>query len=109
MMTKRNARVNELGDKQETISQMPGRPALLSALKAPPHSSPGQRPGFRNQPIAVRPERAQESRFRPFRADDDLWTPHPGRCLVLAFSAPLARRRGRIFKRQKLPHSDLLR
>jgi hypothetical protein len=36
-------------------------PAQLSALKAPPHASPGQRPGFRNQPIAVRPERAQES------------------------------------------------
>src|SRR5438309_11672074 len=32
---------------------------LVSALKAPPHGSPGQRPGFRNR--SVRPARAQES------------------------------------------------
>src|SRR6266404_4572353 len=34
-------------------------PILVPALKAPPHVSPGQRPGFRNQ--SVRPARAQES------------------------------------------------
>src|SRR6266576_212106 len=32
---------------------------LVAALKAPPHGSPGQRPGFRNR--SVRPVRAQES------------------------------------------------
>src|SRR4030081_967925 len=32
---------------------------LVAALKAPPHGSPGQRPGFRNR--SVRPARAQES------------------------------------------------
>src|SRR6266550_8156397 len=32
---------------------------LVSALKAPPHGSPGQRPGFRIR--SVRPARAQES------------------------------------------------
>src|SRR4030081_3418246 len=32
---------------------------LVPALKAPPHVSPGQRPGFRNR--SVRPARAQES------------------------------------------------
>src|SRR6266566_7151856 len=32
---------------------------LIPALKAPPDSSPGQRPGFRNR--SVRPARAQES------------------------------------------------
>ncbi|SRR5712691_12944197 len=34
---------------------------LPSALKAPPHASPGQRPGFWERPITVRPERAQGS------------------------------------------------
>src|SRR5260370_9447458 len=34
---------------------------LPSALKAPPHVSPGQRPGFWERPITVRPERAQGS------------------------------------------------
>jgi hypothetical protein len=31
----------------------------FAALKAPPETSPGQRPGFRIDPIGVRPERAQ--------------------------------------------------
>jgi hypothetical protein len=31
----------------------------LPALKAPTHASPGQRPGYRNPSIVVRPERAQ--------------------------------------------------
>lgn len=33
----------------------------LPALKAPAHVSPGQRPGFRYQPIARRPKRAKDS------------------------------------------------
>src|SRR6267378_7831148 len=40
---------------------------LIPALKAPPHGSPGQRPGFLNR--SVRPARAQES-LRPFRAEE---------------------------------------
>src|SRR5229473_3756921 len=43
---------------------------LPSALKAPPHASPGQRPGFWERPITVRPERAQGSPLRPFRAEE---------------------------------------
>jgi hypothetical protein len=40
----------------------------LPALKAAAHASPGQRPGFQNSLMAVRPEGAQVP--RPFRADD---------------------------------------
>src|ERR1700704_2156073 len=40
---------------------------LIPALKAPPHGSPGQRPGFLNR--SVRLARAQES-LRPFRVEE---------------------------------------
>src|SRR5882762_701535 len=60
---------------------------LIPALKAPPQSSPGQRPGFRNR--SVRPARAEDSSALAGRnMDSDTF---PGRCPGLVCSAPMAR------------------
>ena len=75
----------------------------FSALKVPAHASPGQRPGLRNPSIAVRPEGAQDPPLRPFRAENEIRARYPGRCPGLVTSAPLARHRGCVFKRGKLP------
>jgi hypothetical protein len=75
---------------------------LIPALKAPPHASPGQRPGFRNR--SVRPARAEESSaLAGQNMDSDT---SPGRCLGLASSAPMARHRGCVLERRKLLRSN---
>ena len=48
----------------------------VHALKARPHASRGHRPGFRNQSIVVRPERAQGI-LRPLGAGNTGWARLP--------------------------------
>jgi len=48
-----------------------GTPVGVSALKAPMHISPGQRPGFREAPLRGRPEGAPATSFRWYR--QNLW------------------------------------
>lgn len=71
----------------------------IAALQAPPDSSTGQRPGFPNRKITVRPERARGPRRR-FGVARALGTV-PGRCPGLVYSAPLARHCGSFLDRGK--------
>src|SRR6267143_2018717 len=76
---------------------------LVPALNAPPHGSPGQRPGYRNR--SVRPARAQES--SAFQGGGGTSDTFRGRCPGLACFALLARQRGWVLNREKLLRTDL--